>query len=162
MAITEESKMYEDVIDVNLNDEIPKKRFRIDGDNDKILELDTSDLGIGERLKKIYPKLAKLVADAINVNYDTDNDMPETDINKVADTLSNIDMEMRKLLDELFDANVSEVCYVDKHMYSPYNGKFLYEILIEKLSKLYENNLTEEFNKMEDRMKKHTQKYVKK
>lgn len=156
MAMVEDNK----IIDINLSELTPKKQFRIDGDNNKILELDVSDIGISKRLKAIYPKLTSLVTDALNIQYD--DNLEEVNIDEVADKLDVIDVKMRELLDELFDANVGEVCFVDKHMYSPYNGKFVFEILIETLSKLYENNFNTEFAEMEKRMKKHTANYTKK
>ena len=48
-----------DIVDLDLS-AIRKKRFRVDGDDSKILELNTSDLNILPRLKESYPKLQEL------------------------------------------------------------------------------------------------------
>ena len=48
----------DDIQDLNLS-AIKKKRFRINGDSNKILELNTSDLTITSRLSKSYERLTK-------------------------------------------------------------------------------------------------------
>ena len=72
-----------------------------------------------------------------------------------------IDMEMRQLVDEIFDSNVSEVCAPSGSMFDPFNGTFRYEHIIDVLSKLYKNNLNSEFKKMSARIRKKTSKYTK-
>ena len=45
-------------------------------------------------------------------------------------------------------------------MYDVVNGKCRFECIIESLSTLYENNIIEETKNMENRVKKHTEKYT--
>ena len=47
-------------------------------------------------------------------------------------------------------------------MYDPVGGEFRFEHIIEVLLNLYANNLTSEFSKMQERVKKHTAKYANK
>ena len=47
-----------DVIDIDLSP-TKKKSFRIDGDNSRIIYLNTSDVNIAIRLEELYPKLLK-------------------------------------------------------------------------------------------------------
>lgn len=155
-------KTENDVIDIDLSVS-RKKRFRIDGDNDRILELDVSDMSIIDRLEPMYDKLQKLVKDAVNLMGEEDDESDDMqNLEKTAKTLKTVDTKMRKLLDELFDSNVSEVCAPSGTMYDPFNGEFRFEHIIKTLLGLYENNLTNEFNKMVKRMDKHTAKYTKK
>jgi hypothetical protein len=62
LNLPEEKKVpeepVEDIQDINLS-AIKKKRFRINGDPNKILELNTSDLGISSRLSSAYERLTK-------------------------------------------------------------------------------------------------------
>lgn len=140
---------------------IRKKRFRINGDNNTILELNTSDMSIVSRLDKLYPKLQQLSQDAAvqKLNMEEFND--DSSIKELSDVLKRIDMAMRDIVDEIFDSNVSEVCVPEGSMFDPFNGEFRFEHIIDVLSKLYENNFNAEFKKMSARLKKKTSKYTK-
>ena len=152
----------EDVVDIDLS-ESKKKKFRINGDNNRILELNTSDLAIIRRLSKIYPKLNKLTQEAAVLMSENVEDMSvEEGLVKMSDALESIDAQMRGYLDELFDSNVSEVCAPTGSMYDPFAGKFRFEHIIEKLSSLYENDFSKEFNSMRKRVQKYTDKYTQK
>lgn len=139
-----------------------KKRFRIDGDNNRYLELNTSDMSIITRLEQLYPRLQKLSQDAAVKKLETEEADDEKTLTKVSNALTRIDVQMRQLLDEIFDSNVSEMCAPSGSMIDPFNGEFRFEHIIDVITKLYENNINTEFKKMSDRMKKRTAKYTKK
>lgn len=150
-----------DIVDINLS-VTDKKEFRIDGDNNRILKLNTSDLGMISRLQKLYPQLQALGTEAIT-KLDLDNDDLTVDemIDQAADAISDIDAEMRRIMDKLFDANVSETCAPSGTMFDPINGKFRFEHIIDVLSGLYESNMQSEIKKTASRIAKHTDKYTK-
>lgn len=139
----------QDFIDIDLS-ATRKKRFRVDKDNDRILELNTSDMMIISRLKEVYPKLQEL---ALNVGGDLE-------LEEMGDKLVEIDKEMRKYLDYIFDSNVSEVCAPDGSLYDLFDGSYRFEYIVNTLGALYESNLDGEIKKMEARVKKHTDKYI--
>lgn len=150
----------------NINLEVTrKKKFRINGDPSTVLELNTSDMNIVTRLKTILPRLQELQKeatekiDSVAISDDTENLDTIADF---ADVLCQIDSEMRALIDELFDANVSEVCAPSGSMYDPFAGEFRYEHIIEVIANLYADNITSEFKKMEQRVNSKTAKYTKK
>lgn len=150
----------EEIVDLDLS-VAKKKRIRINGDNSKILELNISDIGIVSRLSKLYPKLQKLAEKSMTFSKEELEDNTEEGLKKFTDKLDSIDEEMCKLIDELFNANVSEVCKDGGSMYDLFEGMFRFEYIITKLSQLYETNLESEFNKMRKRIDKHTGKYIK-
>ena len=153
-------KMDEGIVDVDLS-AIKKKKFRINGDNTKILELNVSDMGIVSRLDEAYPKLMDLqdkVANLADVDEGADD---REKLSSTAKKLNEIDKEMRELLDNIFQSNVSEICGSEGSMYDPIDGTFRYEHIISTLVKLYENNLNAEFAKMKKNISKHTAKYTK-
>lgn len=164
MALLEDNVRDEDIIDIDLSP-IRKKRFRINGDRDKILELNISDMNIIPRLEESYPKLSKLVEEAsdkiLAQTENSDDEDAEVELAPIADTLREIDTEMRKWVDYIFDAEVSKVCAENGSMYDPFNGRFRFEHIIDAISALYENNLKTEFDKVSNRVKKHTSKYHK-
>jgi hypothetical protein len=159
------------MIDLDLSD-LSKKKIRINGDDSKILEINTSDLGLIMRLNEIEPKLDALADKATKLD--------DLDVNKFgvegddtfstfATTLKEIDDEMRDLMDELFKANVSETCASDGSMFDPINGSTRYEIILSALLQLYDDNVKREMElaKLDDkdvktinRIHYHTDKYT--
>ena len=142
----------ENIIDVDLS-EIQKKRFRINGDNNKILELNVSDMSIVTRIHEAYPKLDAIQAKVLKY-AESKTDDPEMDAKK----LKEFDDDMRKLIDFIFNANVSEICADDGSMYDPMGGMFRYEYIMDKITSLYETNLNNEFKKMKARVNKYAKK----
>ena len=138
-----------------------KKRFRVNGDSNTVLELNTSDMSIVNRLENLYPKLQKLSQDASIKQLDAKEEDDEKALTKISQALTKIDVSMRQILDEIFDSNVSEVCAPSGSMFDPFNGQFRFEHIIDKLTKLYENNLNSEYKKMSEKMKSRTSKYTK-
>ena len=148
------------IIDLDLS-ETRKKRIRIDGDDNRILELNTSDLSVISRLKEVYNTLTKLAVEGNQFFQIGDEEPIEQQFESYEKSLKEIDGKMRELVDYVFDAPVSEICAPDGSMYDPFNGMFRFEFLLEKLLTLYENNFDTEFKKMSKRVQKHTDKYVK-
>lgn len=156
------AKPEPDVVDVDLGF-VEKKRFRICGDYNRMLELNVSDLNIAARLKEGYPKLRALLKEAqekVTSIPDTDDELE--DLGKLADTLTEIDKKMREIIDYIFDTNASEICAPSGNMYDPVNGQFRFERIIDKLSALYTNGLDEEFTKLKNRVEPKVNKYTKK
>lgn len=156
-----------DIIDLDLS-VTKKKRFRFDKDNNRIIELNTSDMNIMARISDSYPKLRAQQEKATTLLQDIEIDeenMSDSDIEKdmatVAERLKAIDKDMRELIDFMFNAPVSEAAAPDGSMYDPYEGSFRFEYIITLLIQQYENNLQAEFTKMSKNMEKHTSKYTK-
>ena len=141
------------IIDIDLS-VTKKKQFRIDGDDNRIIELNTSDMTIIERLNEVYPKLESLSARTAELSDD--------DVEGGIKALKDVDKEMRELIDYTFDSPISSVCAPDGSMYDLFNGEFRFEHIITVLLNLYEDNISKEFNSMEKRINKHTAKYTKK
>ena len=150
----------DDIQDIDLSI-IKKQRFRINGDNSKILELNVADMRIATRLKEAYPRLNALMDEVATKFNDIPDDASEEMINQVGSAVDEIDNKMRDEINYIFDAPVSEVCGSDGSMWDPIEGAFRYEHIIDKLAKLYENNLDKEFANMKRRVETKAGKYVK-
>lgn len=149
------------VIDIDLS-ALRKKRIRINGDDNKIIELNVSDMGVVTRLQEAYDRLISL-ANTYNLQEEeskAEADDGSFDEAKAIETLRVLDTEMRELIDFIFQANVSEVCADDGTMADPINGQFRFEHIIEKFLAVYDKNFTEEFKKMSRNVKKRTNKYT--
>lgn len=162
------NEVTEDIIDLDLS-VTRKKRFRFDKDNNRIIELNTSDMNILARMSEAYPKLkeqqekaAKLM-EGIDISDNEESVANDVlgDVDTISDRLKAIDKDMRDLIDFMFNAPVSAVAAPDGSMYDPYDGSFRFEYIITLLVKQYEDNLQSEFNKMSRQMEKHTAKYTK-
>ena len=152
MALTDDmEKQVNDIIDINL-DGVKRQKFRINGDNDAIIELNTSDLGIVERLEDGMNELQKYMSEIASLDTEGDG---------FSSQLKDIDKKMRDTVDTIFQYPVSAVCARYGTMYDPKDGKFRYETIIEALMKLYTDNISTEYRKLQDRIKKHTDKYTK-
>ena len=153
----------DNIVDVDLGF-VEKRKFRINGDYNRMLELNVSDLNVFSRLKTDYPKLDALLKDAQEkiTSLPDDPEDKSVSLNKLADTLEDIDAQMRALIDHIFDTNASEVCVPSGNMFDPVGGQWRFERIIDKLTTLYTNGLHEEFDKVKARVEKKTSKYTKK
>ncbi len=154
------TNVEQEIMDIDLS-VTAKKRFRINGDDTKIIYLNTSDMLTMDRFRKTYPKLTKLAQDASEKLAGIEDDkMSETELNKTADILKEINDKMCEYVDYIFDANISENCCDGGSMYDPFNGQFRFEHIFEKIFALYADNISKEFKTMSNRMKRHTSKYT--
>ena len=148
------------IIDIDLS-ATRKKKIRVDGDDNRILELDTSDMNIVVRWRDGYEKLESLMKEINDLQISDTGDI-KTDITELGNVVEDIDTKMRNVLDEIFDSNVSEICAPSGSMYDMFNGEYRFEHILKALTPLYENNIDKEYEKMKKRVQKHTDKYVKK
>lgn len=153
-----------EIIDLDLSI-TKKKKFRFDKDDNRIVEINTSDMNLMQRVSEAYPKLEDLQTKASKLTEGLNDDNDSTagaieSISTMAERLSAVDAEMRDLLDYMFDAPVSAAAAPTGSMYDPFGGSFRYEHIIAVVMKQYEDNLQSEFGKMEKQLKKHTDKYT--
>lgn len=152
------SKIEEEFIDIDLS-VTKKKKIRINGDNTKIIELNTSDLNIIDRLNKQYPVLQECMEEMKALSsQDTETD---EGLSKLAEEFARINKKLCDGVDAIFDSAVSEVCCDGGSMYDPFNGSFRYEHIIDTLTQLYEDNINAEYKKMKSRVEKKANNYKK-
>lgn len=155
-------KTEPEVVDVDLGF-VEKRKFRICGDFNRMLELNVSDLNIFARLKKGYPQLKELMAEAQEKITSIPDDGETTElIGMYADRLTEIDTKMREIIDYIFDTNASAVCAPSGNMFDPVGGQWRFERIIDKLSALYANGLNDEFKQLKNRVEPKVSKYTKK
>lgn len=154
-----------DIIDLDLS-VTKKKKLRFDKDDTRVVEVNTSDMNLMQRVNVAYPKLQALqdkaakLTEGLSIDETSSESDAINDIATMADRLSAVDAEMRELLDYMFDAPISAAAAPAGSMYDPFNGSFRYEHIIAVMMKQYEENLQSEFSKMEKQLKKHTDKYT--
>ena len=148
------------IVDIEFKD-LQKKKFRLDRDDNRVIELNTSDLGVIGRLEEIYPKMLKFVQEAQDKYSKNPEDGSEEDLD-VSSAINYINEEMKKLLNWAFDSDIADKACPSGTLYDPINGKFKFEYIMERLVGLYGENFKKEFGMMQKRVNKHTDKYTKK
>ena len=161
--ITNPTTVNNEIIDLDLS-VTKKKKFRFDHDDTRIIELNTSDMGIIGRISEAYPKLTALQdrASKMMEGLHDDDAYLEDDLKLIGARLSEVDNEMRQIIDEIFSADVSAKAAPDGSMYDPFDGTYRFEHIITLLMSQYEKNLQDEYAKIERQVKSHTDKYTKK
>lgn len=143
------------VLNLDLS-ETQRTNIWVNGDNTKILRLNLTDMGVMGRLQDAYPKLDELVEEVKKVA--NDEKASDEDVVKM---FKIIDLKMREIVDSIFDFPVSDICCDGGSMYDPIGGQLRFEYIIDRISKLYQNSLNEEFKRMQAKVKTHTAKYTK-
>ena len=170
MAIVDKDKDAKQVVDTLIDDDIididlsatARRKFRINGDNNRLVELNPSDLSIITRIDTADKKLKACIA-SLQEMADAPSESDE-DIKALGAKFSKVDDEMRKLVDYIFQSNVSDVCVPKGQgsMYDPFNGKYRYEHIIEALLNFYQGNIQAEYKKLRATVANKTSKYTKK
>lgn len=144
---------------------IRKKRFTINGDENSVVELNTSDFSIINRMSEALPKLEDISKKMSSLNEgiseDKDEDSLVTDLEIMANNIKSANDDIKGLIDYIFDSNVCGVCCPSGSMLDIIDGQFRYEFIIEALMGLYEETIKKETKKLQTRMAKHTDKYTK-
>jgi len=155
--------MAEEIRNISLSN---KRSFSIDGDLNRIIFLDTSDMNILVRLEEVYPEIERLAveaADKIVATKQTNKEEGEENSEKLdslVTVLKEIDKKMREKLNYIFASDIADACEPTGNMYDAVGGEFRFEHIIGVLSQLYANDINSEFKKMQERVKKHTEKYT--
>ena len=134
---------------------LKKKRYTIDDDPNRVLELDTSDMSILDRVSEAVPSLIESTKKVSEISDDATTE-------QTAEILKETDKILRDKIDWIFDSNVSEVCAPRGYMFDIINGELRFEIILTAIVSLYGENIEQETKKLVKRMKSHTDKYTKK
>lgn len=148
----------------NLSFGLPKKkRYTVDGDTNRVIEIDPGDTGILNRwngLAAWFEEMDRKLSE-IGQGVDQENISPEQ-IDRMSGQLGDVNNEMREKLNYLFAADVCTPV-VGEHgsLIRMVDGEPLFMIIIETLVPLYEAEIKIETEKSRKRMAKHTDKYRK-
>lgn len=153
-----ENTMNQQTVDFDLSLNT-RKTIRIDGDDNRIIKLNTADMGIVERIQQLSQRMSELSKEFVNVKYDENLDEKES-TDELVTQINKVDGEMRSIIDDLFQSPICDVCVPDGTMFDIHNGEFMYEILMDKLLTFYADTIQDETQKVINRMRKHTDKYI--
>ena len=133
----------------NINFDTHLKTFTLNNDPNKVIQINTADLGIIERLEKAQKKLEKLQKDAENKqNLITDG--------LQYSILGEIDKEMREQINYIFGSDVSTPAFGTAYCFSPCNGSPMFENFLNALIPEIEKDITAESKKVQANISKYT------
>lgn len=138
-----------------------KKTFTIDGDENKLIELDTSDVGVITRLNDSIAKIKELEKkqEKLTELSKQEDDIAAFDFTRL---FAEVESDMRGIIDHIFDSPVADTILGTSSVFSPVNGKYKFEQIIDVLLGLYEADIKKETAKINRaHIGKHTDKYVK-
>ena len=134
-----------------------RKQFMIDGDESKVIELDTGDTGILARwnsMQKWFEDVQKRMDEFQKISSEDD-----VDLEKVSTEFAVLSDEVRDHMNELFDSDVCTPIVGNGSMLRTVNGEPLFLVTLEALVPLYEADIKTEMQKTSKRIAKHTSKY---
>ena len=157
--VTDQELMNDDVRDIEFK-ELQKKRFRLDRDDNRVIELNTSDMSVVSRAEEIYPRALKFVEEARQTVMEKNGGVDGMDNTTAMEVLNDINEKMKGLINYVFDSDVADKACPSGTLFDPINGKFRFEHILEKLISLYGSDLSRELSLIQQRTAKHTAKYT--
>ena len=152
-------------INLNLN---TKQRFTVDGDANKVIELDTHDINVAKRLSESINMMDELrdkwnelteksaqVVEGKEITLETNDELTQL--------LDELETKMRGIVDFIFDSEgLCDIILGNSSIFTPVNGKTKYEQIIDGITGLYEDSIKAETEKLNKRkIANKTAKYVK-
>lgn len=154
---------------INLNIST-RKRFTIDNDLNKVVELDVHDLALINRLSESIKKMDELKDDWEKLekmaNSEVSDEVDDALLREVEDfsqQFNLIETRMREIVDYIFDCPGLCITVLGaSSIFSPVNGKYKYEQIIDVFTGLYEDTIEKEAKKINTRkVEARTSKYIK-
>ena len=149
----------------NLNIGANKKtQFIIDGNENKVIEIDASDTGIIERLNDSLQKIEQIQSKWEELgnmfsSHEGEYNIDETSL--FSEQFAECERMMRDVVDDIFDSRVCDIILGRKSIFSLENGHFMFEVIIDALASEYESNTKVQVQKLNKRqMSKHAAKYI--
>lgn len=128
---------------------IHKKSFAIDGDENRIILLDPSDMGIVGRIETFSEQIDSTLSKL--------KDVP---VEQLGSAIAEVDKAVRDEINAIFDYDVCSICVPCGTMVDVIDGKFKFELVVTALADVYTNTISTEMKRVAARMSEHTQKYV--
>lgn len=171
--------MADKMQNINLNIDT-RKKFTVDGNPNKVIELDVTDVGIISRYKESIPmidelsdnyeRIGKLTAELQDIRENTDISEDEAakrnseKLDELSAEVSELERKMRDIIDFIFDSKICDIILENTSVFSPVNGKnYKYEVILEVLANLYSKSISSDIQKINKaNVRKHAAKYTRK
>ena len=138
-----------------------KQRFSIDGDKNRVLEINIQDMNMPSRFYEVQEEMEQITKEWAEKVESWSDDADDETNKQIAKEIKELDTLLRQKLDYVFDANMSEVTAPYGSMFDFIHGKFRYAYILDVIASLYEETIKKETQLMLQNMEKHTSKYSK-
>jgi len=130
------------------------------GDEIGVFIFRPTDLGIIDRFNAMADEFDRITEPLEKVNVKPDGTADATDEEQVK-ALHEAEERLFKAIDRLFDGNASEAFFGKMNPFSPVNGKFYCEIMLEAVREFINGEFDAEAKRIDARIGKYTRKYKK-
>lgn len=131
----------------NLNINTGIKEYSINGDESKILRINTTDMNILSRISKAEKELKKIAESCNNVTED-----------KAIEMLSELDTKVREQIDYIFDGKVSDIIFGNINCISAAGGKPIFENFLDAVLPVIKEDISAEQENLNKKVNKYTSK----
>lgn len=133
----------------NIKDGI--KRFTINGDENKVIYINISDLGISKRAKQAEKELAQIAEECSNISE-------SLSIDESIDLIDKLDTKVKKIIDYILNTNASETVFGVTNCLSMCDGQPLFQNFLDAILPEIEKGTQTEINKSRKNINKYTSK----
>lgn len=126
------------------------KEFDINGDKNRIIRIDTTDLNLGDRIETGRKELRKLAKKFETLTKTTNSD------DKMLKIIDDYDKQVRQQIDYMFDSPVSDIAFGNTNCLSVSGGNMLFENFLNALLPEIEKDIKDEEKASKKRIEKYT------
>ena len=131
------------------------KEFSINGDVNRVIRFNPSDLAIIKRLEEAKNKISESMAIKDDIELDNEG-KPVDSLENYSKVISHIDNVIKEQINYIFDNNVADVVFGNQSPLANIKGKPLYERFMESVMPEIKKAVEEEAKESRKRVAKYT------
>lgn len=146
-----------DMININIEGLDDRTKVCINNDPNKVIELNLGDMNVLTRYKNSEVKIQNIANSFSTMN---NNVADEDVINNTAKLVSDLDTQLREIVNYIFDYDVCTVLAGNGSMVDICNGELRFVKILNALLVLYGKNLTDTTSKVAPDVEQAVSKYI--
>lgn len=131
------------------------KEFSINGDENRVIRFNPSDLAIIKRLEEAKNKISESMAIKDDIELDNEG-KPVDSLENYSKVISHIDNVIKEQINYIFDSDVANVVFGNQSPLANIKGKPLYERFMESVMPEIKKAVEEEAKESRKRVEKYT------
>ena len=131
------------------------KEFSINGDENRVIRFNPSDLAIIKRLEEAKNKISESMAIKDDIELDNEG-KPVDSLENYSKVISHIDNVIKEQINYIFDSDVADVVFGNQSPLANIKGKPLYERFMESVMPEIKKAVEEEAKESRKRVAKYT------
>ena len=139
----------------NLNFDDGLRRFKLNGDDTKVIEFSPADFGIIERINDAYHMIDEVSKQNENIELNPDGS-PADDLGKAAGVVKNFRETINKAINHIFGSDVASVAFGNQSPLSLVGGIPLYERFLNAVIPVVKKEIETEMKASQKRISKYT------